>query len=81
VLLLHRWIANLVGFVVMVLLGEWFCVRREMQDIPMSEWPGTGTAVGQTAAVRQFLSLVGKQSCTRLTHAEALCSIGVALTI
>eukprot|EP00882_Tetradesmus_deserticola_P028789 GHRQ01032081.1.p1 GENE.GHRQ01032081.1~~GHRQ01032081.1.p1 ORF type:complete len:221 (+),score=91.56 GHRQ01032081.1:486-1148(+) len=30
------WIANLVGFAVMVLLGEWFCVRREMQDIPLS---------------------------------------------
>lgn len=30
------WIANGVGFVVMVLLGEWFCVRREMQDIPLS---------------------------------------------
>jgi hypothetical protein len=29
-----------VGFVVMVLLGEWFCVRRELQDIPLSEWNG-----------------------------------------
>lgn len=23
----------------MVLLGEWFCVRRELQDIPLSEYP------------------------------------------
>eukprot|EP00879_Flechtneria_rotunda_P011595 GHRR01012111.1.p1 GENE.GHRR01012111.1~~GHRR01012111.1.p1 ORF type:complete len:279 (+),score=77.62 GHRR01012111.1:492-1328(+) len=30
------WIANSVGFVTTVLLGEWFCVRRELQDIPLS---------------------------------------------
>lgn len=32
-----RWLATAGGMVVMVLLGEWFCVRREMQDIPLSE--------------------------------------------
>eukprot|EP00878_Enallax_costatus_P026067 GHUV01027944.1.p1 GENE.GHUV01027944.1~~GHUV01027944.1.p1 ORF type:complete len:218 (+),score=52.28 GHUV01027944.1:645-1298(+) len=36
------WIANSTGFLIMVLLGEWFCVRREMQDIPLSmnKWIG-----------------------------------------
>ena len=32
-----RWLATGLGLVTMVLLGEWFCVRREMQDIPLSE--------------------------------------------
>eukprot|EP01025_Chloroclados_australasicus_P041013 TRINITY_DN4320_c0_g1_i1.p3 TRINITY_DN4320_c0_g1~~TRINITY_DN4320_c0_g1_i1.p3 ORF type:complete len:209 (+),score=16.23 TRINITY_DN4320_c0_g1_i1:177-803(+) len=31
------WITNLLGLTVMTLLGEWLCVRREMEDIPMSE--------------------------------------------
>lgn len=30
------WLATAGGMLVMVLLGEWFCVRREMQDIPLS---------------------------------------------
>ncbi|KAF8067111.1 sys1 [Scenedesmus sp. PABB004] len=30
------WSATGLGFVIMVLLGEWLCVRRELQDIPLS---------------------------------------------
>jgi hypothetical protein len=37
-----------VGFAVMVLLGEWFCVRREMQDIPLSEWSALAPKLLQT---------------------------------
>lgn len=35
----RRWIANCVGFVIMLLLGEWLCVRKEMQDIPVGAGP------------------------------------------
>jgi hypothetical protein len=35
--LLCRWAATGIGMLTMVLLGEWLCVRREMQDIPISE--------------------------------------------
>lgn len=52
------------GFVVMVLLGEWFCVRREMQDIPLSEWLRAGSSVEQTAAAGQLRSLAGKWVCS-----------------
>eukprot|EP00775_Hariotina_reticulata_P000597 gene597-884_t len=39
------WIANVIGFLTMLLLGEWLCVAREMQDIPISElWQGHGAA-------------------------------------
>uniref|UniRef100_A0A7S0V3X6 Protein SYS1 homolog n=1 Tax=Polytomella parva TaxID=51329 RepID=A0A7S0V3X6_9CHLO len=31
------WMTNIVGMTLMVLLGEWLCVRREMQDIPIAQ--------------------------------------------
>lgn len=34
----NRWATNTIGLLIMSLLGEWLCVRREMQDIPLSEW-------------------------------------------
>ena len=35
-----RWGENLVAFVITAVLGEWLCLRREMQDIPIGEpWP------------------------------------------
>ncbi len=45
-----RWLVNGVGLIIMSLFGEWLCLRREMQEIPLSEYgsvlgrgPRTGT--------------------------------------
>lgn len=32
-----RWGVNVVAFVITAVLGEWLCLRREMQDIPIGE--------------------------------------------
>lgn len=32
-----RWLTMCICLVVMALAGEWLCVRRELQDIPLSE--------------------------------------------
>jgi hypothetical protein len=30
-----RWTVNTLGMLIMSLLGEWLCVRRELADIPI----------------------------------------------
>ncbi|PKA57197.1 hypothetical protein AXF42_Ash002501 [Apostasia shenzhenica] len=30
------WVVNLTGLAVMALLGEWLCIRRELQEIPIT---------------------------------------------
>ena len=36
-LILRRWATNVVGLLIMALMGEWLCVQRELADIPLSE--------------------------------------------
>jgi hypothetical protein len=36
------WGTNVGGLLLMALLGEWLCVRREMADIPLCEYLGAG---------------------------------------
>ena len=31
----HRWAVNLMSLIMMALLGEYLCMRRELQDIPL----------------------------------------------
>jgi hypothetical protein len=50
-----------VGFAVMVLLGEWFCVRREMQDIPLSEWPALALELLQAAGPTAWLAKLAQE--------------------
>ncbi|GIL67881.1 hypothetical protein Vafri_21145 [Volvox africanus] len=40
------WLVNGMGLIIMSLFGEWLCLRREMQEIPLSELSGTdGVAI------------------------------------
>ena len=39
----RRWVATTVGLLVMSLLGEWLCIRKEMREIPLSEWATSHT--------------------------------------
>ena len=36
------WVLHLTGLVIMAVLGEWLCMRREMRDIPLATLAGTG---------------------------------------
>ena len=32
-----RWLVNVGAMAITAVLGEWLCLRRELQDIPLSE--------------------------------------------
>lgn len=36
------WIVNGTGFAVMALLGEWLCMRQELQEIPITLYRSVG---------------------------------------
>ena len=39
-MLVRRWAVNIVGMVLAAVLGEWLCLQRELQEIPigMQSW-------------------------------------------
>lgn len=43
------WLVNGVSMSLMALVGEWLCVRREMQEIPLSSLRARGQATGDGA--------------------------------
>ncbi|PNH03043.1 Protein SYS1 [Tetrabaena socialis] len=47
---LEWWITNLLGLVIMSLFGEWLCLRREMQEIPLNTLRGRGASAGVPSA-------------------------------
>ncbi|EFJ44897.1 hypothetical protein VOLCADRAFT_121272, partial [Volvox carteri f. nagariensis] len=44
------WLVNGLGLIIMSLLGEWLCLRREMQEIPLNTLRGRGANGGAAAA-------------------------------
>mmetsp|Transcript_4185 Transcript_4185/g.4839 ORF Transcript_4185/g.4839 Transcript_4185/m.4839 type:complete len:174 (-) Transcript_4185:639-1160(-) len=38
------WVLQVIGLVIMAVLGEWLCMRREMQDIPLATLGGLRTS-------------------------------------
>ncbi|GLC36025.1 hypothetical protein PLESTM_000393900 [Pleodorina starrii] len=49
---LEWWLVNGIGLIIMSLFGEWLCLRREMQEIPLSEGTGAGSAGLSAPGVR-----------------------------
>ena len=41
-----RWVVNGMAMAIAALLGEWLCVRREMQDIPLGALIGSNVPMG-----------------------------------
>ncbi|KAG2446261.1 hypothetical protein HXX76_000851 [Chlamydomonas incerta] len=50
------WLANILGLIIMSLFGEWLCLRREMQEIPLSERAGGAGGGGLGAGVGPVLA-------------------------
>ncbi|KAG2446260.1 hypothetical protein HXX76_000851 [Chlamydomonas incerta] len=44
------WLANILGLIIMSLFGEWLCLRREMQEIPLNTLRGRGASSGSLGA-------------------------------
>ncbi|KAJ9527285.1 hypothetical protein QJQ45_025567 [Haematococcus lacustris] len=44
------WTVNALGLLITSLLGEWLCVRREMQEIPLGSLRGRNPAASPSAA-------------------------------
>ncbi|PNW77143.1 hypothetical protein CHLRE_10g423950v5 [Chlamydomonas reinhardtii] len=44
------WVANILGLIIMSLFGEWLCLRREMQEIPLNTLRGRGASSGNLGA-------------------------------
>ncbi|KXZ56181.1 hypothetical protein GPECTOR_1g156 [Gonium pectorale] len=47
---LEWWLANILGLVIMSLFGEWLCLRREMQEIPLNTLRGRGASAASGGA-------------------------------
>lgn len=50
---LNRWICNLAFLAITTGLGEWLCMQKELQDIPMSSLSTAGARIEQEL-VRQI---------------------------
>ena len=49
-----RWAVNLLALGITAVLGEWLCLQREMQDIPVTTTGTTGNPTGsRSAAIRR----------------------------
>ncbi len=48
----RRWSTNALALLILAVFGEWLCVRREMQEIPLNQLRNRQAAARQTAGVQ-----------------------------
>lgn len=58
---LEWWVLNFMGLVLMAVLGEWLCLRRELREIPLVSGLGVGRDKARRAAAAEAGCLVSSR--------------------
>ena len=66
---------NILAFVITAMLGEWLCLRREMQDIPMGKVSSATESFLQDTISYAPLGLVQQGQQRHVDHLGCQCSL------